>query len=330
MTEKNQRRVNPGVETSKRSGERSRNMTATSTGRIIAPSLALVAACGAALVFGITHVRREPPVSTRDTTAAPAASPAASGVRDEGSAALSTAQAKANALAAELAVSPSSPVTDERVPVFDVARVERTGEAVIAGRAAPGAIVELLRNGDRHDQAVASPSGQFVMVPPRLPPGDYELTLRSRSSDGTLATSKQSVAVALDEVESNSGPAQSQAEVPLNVPETAVANRLWQDHAGSLLKRASSPSLLCILRNGRTLLSCCTRLPPPLYQMAAHRPPWSGPRLRPRSYPVATACGASAMSPTARARDSRSFTERTETRSEIQIVFCPARFLSFQ
>jgi hypothetical protein len=70
-------------------------------------------------------------------------------------------------------------------------------------------MVELLRNGERHDQAVANQSGQFVMVPPRLPPGDYELTLRSRLPDGTLATSKHGVVVALDEVLSSSGALQS-------------------------------------------------------------------------------------------------------------------------
>jgi nucleoid-associated protein YgaU len=194
-------------------------MTATSIGRIVVPSLALVAACGAALVVGITHVRRQPPVETRAATAAPAISPAASGARDEGSAALATAQAEANAVAAPLAVSPRSPDTDESVPVFDIARIERTGDAVIAGRAAPGAIVELLRNGERHDQAVADQSGQFVMVPPRLPPGDYELTLRSGQPNGKQVTSKQSVGVALGEVESNSGAVRSRAEVPFNVPQ---------------------------------------------------------------------------------------------------------------
>jgi len=188
-------------------------MTATSIGRIVVPSLALVAACGAALVFGITHVRREPPVETRAATAAPAVAAPASGARDEGSAALATAQADANAVAA-FAVSPRSPDTDESVPVFDIARIERTGDAVIAGRAAPGAIVELLLNGERHDQAVADQSGQFVMVPLRLPPGDYELTLRSRQPDGKLVTSKQSVVVAVDEVESSSGAVGSRAEVP--------------------------------------------------------------------------------------------------------------------
>ena len=36
------------------------------------------------------------------------------------------------------------------------------------------------------------------MVPPRLPPGTYDLTLRSKEPDGKLATSRQSVAVALE------------------------------------------------------------------------------------------------------------------------------------
>jgi nucleoid-associated protein YgaU len=220
-------------------------MTAASIGRIVVPFLALVAACGAALVFGITHIQREPSVETRAATAVLAVLPPASGARDEGSAALATAQAEANAAAAALAVSPRSPDTDESVPVFDIARIERTGDAVIAGRAAPGAIVELLRNGERHDRAVADQSGQFVMVPPRLPPGDYELTLRSRQPDGKQATSKQSVVVALAEVESSSGAVRSSAEVPFNVPEAAVTNRLWQDYAGrsSQARPLSQPPL---------------------------------------------------------------------------------------
>jgi nucleoid-associated protein YgaU len=220
-------------------------MTATSIGRTAVPYLALVAACVAALVVGFMHLRREPPVETRAATAAPAVSPPASGSRDEGSAALAAAQAEANAVAAELAVSPRSPVTDESVPVFDIARIERTGDAVIAGRAAPGAIVELLRNGERHYRAVADQSGQFVMVPPRLPPGDYELTLRSRQPDGKEATSKQSVVVALAEVESGSGVVRSRAEVPFNVPETVVANRsvLDQGVGSSQAHQPSQPKI---------------------------------------------------------------------------------------
>ena len=211
------------------------------------PSLALVAACGAALVFGTTHVRREPPVETRATDATPAVAPSASGARDAGSAGLATPQAEANTVAAGLGVSPRSPDTDESVPVFDIARIERTGEAVIAGRAAPGATVELLRNGEGHDRVVADQSGQFVMVPPRLPRGDYELTLRSRQPDGKQATSKQSVVVALNEIEASSDAVRSRAEVPFNVPETVVANRSLPDQAvGSSQAHQPSQPLLQI------------------------------------------------------------------------------------
>jgi len=207
------------------------------------PYLALVAACGAALVFGIMHVQRQPPIETTAATAAPPVS----GTRDEGSAALATAQAEANTLAAGLGVSPRSPNADESVPVFDIARIERTGDAVIAGRAAPGAIVELLRNGEGHDRVVADQSGQFVVVPPRLPPGNYELTLRSRQPDGKQVTSKQSVAVALDEVMASSGAVRSRAEVPFNVPDTVVANRSLLDQAvGSSQAHQPSQPLLQI------------------------------------------------------------------------------------
>ena len=84
------------------------------------------------------------------------------------------------------------------MPTFDVASIEPTGEAVIAGRAAPGATVELLRDGEVHDRAVADKSGQFVIVPPRLPPGTYDLTLRSKQADGTQAVSRQRVTTALE------------------------------------------------------------------------------------------------------------------------------------
>ncbi len=173
-------------------------MTATSMSRMVVPFMAFVAACGMALVFAIQHVRREPPVDIKAATAAPAASKPASGARDQGPAALAAAQAKANAVAAALAGPPVPPDSGDGVPAFDIARIEPTGEAVIAGRATPGATVELLRNGELHDRAVADQSGQFVMVSPRLPSGTYDLTLRSKQPDGKQVTSKQSVAVALE------------------------------------------------------------------------------------------------------------------------------------
>ena len=55
------------------------------------------------------------------------------------------------------------------------------------------------------------------MVPPRLPAGSYELTLSARLPDGTVASSKQSVTVTVDNAGTSSGATQSRAEY---VPET--------------------------------------------------------------------------------------------------------------
>jgi nucleoid-associated protein YgaU len=237
-------------------------MIPTSTARIVIPSLVAVAAGGAALAFGITQAWRPLPVETRAEAASPAAilPPASiassdsgakdlgaknlgtkdsgvkdSGVKDEAIAALAPAQTEANAAATQLAaVSPPLSIIDKSVPVFDIARIEPTGDAVIAGSAAPGAVVELLRNGERHDQAVADQSGNFVMVPPRLPPGTYELTLRAKMPDGTIGVSQQRVAVALNEVEPTSSPLRSHAEAPSNTPgATTVTNQPRQDVAVS-------------------------------------------------------------------------------------------------
>ena len=216
-------------------------MTATSIGRITVLSLALVAACGTALVFGITHERREPPVATGEATAPLTASPATSGIREERSAALAVPEAEARVLAEKLAASPTPEVINEPLPVFDIARVEPTGEAVIAGRAAPGAIVELLRSGEPHDHTVADRSGYFVMVPPPLPPGAYELTLRSRMPDGTLATSRRGVAVALNEVDRGPGAGRSQGETPPHVQDTTAAIGASQDQTSGASQALRQP-----------------------------------------------------------------------------------------
>ena len=156
-------------------------MSVTSTGRIIVLSLLLVAACGAALAFGIAQLRRPqlleataapttlatlPPMSggsesgakaesakvesakaeSAKSESAKSESAKSESTKSESTAALAPLQAEANAVATELAASPPSPVNNHSLPAFDVARIEPTGEAVIAGRAIPGATVELLRN----------------------------------------------------------------------------------------------------------------------------------------------------------------------------------------
>ena len=164
---------------------------------MVSASAAVVVVCGAALVFGVTYLRRETPAKPTAVAALPADAPPASATREAAPAALAKVQDQANAVAAALLASRAAPNADPSVPSFDVARVEHSGEAVIAGRAAPGATVELLRDGERLDRAIADQSGQFVMVPSKLPPGDYALTLKATTPDGKQATSKQSVVVSL-------------------------------------------------------------------------------------------------------------------------------------
>ena len=98
-------------------------------------------------------------------------------------------------------LAPAKPATAaDSGPRFDVARVDDHGEAaVIAGQAAPGSKVELLRDGKPLDTVVADASGQFVMTPPQLPAGSYELTLRAKAPDGTVTQSSRTMPVTIAE-----------------------------------------------------------------------------------------------------------------------------------
>jgi nucleoid-associated protein YgaU len=181
------------------------------------PASVLFAACSAALIFGIN---REGKLDTGNVTATTRPSQSAPSVSNkESSSAL--AMTEPEALTAKLAELPSVVAADQSVPSFDIARIEGA-DAVIAGRAAPGAIVDLLHDGEHLDRAVADASGQFVMVPPRLPPGSYELMLSARLPDGTAALSKKGVKVTVNDVGLSSGVAQSRAEY---IPESAYRTR---------------------------------------------------------------------------------------------------------
>jgi nucleoid-associated protein YgaU len=100
----------------------------------------------------------------------------------------------------DVAPAKPQPSAADTGPRFDVARVDDHGEAaVIAGQAAPGAKVELLRDGQPLDSVVADASGQFVMTPPKLPAGSYELALRARAPDGSVTQSSRTMPVTVAE-----------------------------------------------------------------------------------------------------------------------------------
>jgi nucleoid-associated protein YgaU len=128
---------------------------------------------------------------------------------------------QATAALADL-VPPRAPPASETGPRFDVARIDPDGVAVIAGRAAPGARVELLRGGETLDSAVADSGGQFVMTPQKLPSGQYELTLRAKTPDGAVTQSSRGVAVALSEPAPRLAAATSDVVLPKNAEKNAA------------------------------------------------------------------------------------------------------------
>ncbi len=176
-----------------------RAVGAISVTQVVIPAVA-VAAAGVALFIGINRPVQEPPANALMSESARPAPPVAAAPTQppvQQAAPLASAQQQAKDLAT--ALTPAPPATgDGAVPEFDIVHIEPTGEAVVAGRAAPGTVIELLRNGEAHDRVMVDQSGQFAMVPRPLPKGTYELTLRSTQADGKQTTSKQSVAVVLE------------------------------------------------------------------------------------------------------------------------------------
>lgn len=85
-------------------------------------------------------------------------------------------------------------------PSFDVVRIKPTGDAVIAGRAAPGAEVTILDGGRELGKVVADDRGEWVFLPPGLlPPGTRELSLGARNPDGASAVSSAVVVLHMPE-----------------------------------------------------------------------------------------------------------------------------------
>jgi nucleoid-associated protein YgaU len=95
---------------------------------------------------------------------------------------------------AETAAEPAPP------PSFDAVHVGPDGQAVIAGRAAPGAQVTVLDHGAPVGHATADANGEWVAMTERpLSPGPQELTLAARSPAGEERNSSASVAVVVPE-----------------------------------------------------------------------------------------------------------------------------------
>jgi len=79
-------------------------------------------------------------------------------------------------------------------PRFDVVRIAPDGQAVIAGRAEPGAKVAIQDQGKMVGETQADSQGNWVFIPPvPLPPGPRELTLTEQAPGGATVAGTGSV-----------------------------------------------------------------------------------------------------------------------------------------
>ncbi len=127
-----------------------------------------------------------------------------------------------------LAATPT-PAPAPATPAFDIVRIGPQGDAVLAGRAAPGADVTVRAGGQDIGHATADAAGSWVLVPTApLPPGAQALTLSEMRPDGMQVAGAASV---LTMVPAPAAPAGAPALAVLDQP--GAAPRVLQAPPGS-------------------------------------------------------------------------------------------------
>ncbi len=155
---------------------------------------------------------------------APAATPPAAAVVAAPAPAPTPAPAPAAPTAAVPPIAAAPPVTR---PTFDVVRVNPRGDAVIAGRAAPGAEVTVLDGTRTVGVVTADSRGEWVLLPSDpLPAGSRELSLSVRSGDSPAQRSDQVVVLVVPERDRDI------AGAPTQQPTAPLALLVPRDQAG--------------------------------------------------------------------------------------------------
>jgi len=116
-------------------------------------------------------------------------------------------------------------------------RVNPQGNAVIAGRAAPGAEVILRASGEEIGRVVADGSGQWVLVgAPVLAPGSHEITVSSRLGNGPEIPGTGTVLVAVAARPAAPPPAASATAPASPAPTTPIVVMTTPQGAPQLLQ----------------------------------------------------------------------------------------------
>ena len=85
-------------------------------------------------------------------------------------------------------------------PELDTVRVESDGQAIVAGRAKPGAEIALKLGEEVIGKGLANSEGAWVVVPDQpLPKGAHEITIEQQEANTAPVAAEQSIAVAVPE-----------------------------------------------------------------------------------------------------------------------------------
>ena len=127
-------------------------------------------------------------------------------------------------------------------PSFDVVRVNPKGDAVIAGRAEPGAEVTIKDAGDVVGKVTADKRGEWVLVPEKpFPSGARQLSLQEKTTSGEEKSSKDVVVLFVPEKKPGGSGQQAEAVAVLSPREGQGASKILQAPAPVTSGTGDSP-----------------------------------------------------------------------------------------
>lgn len=123
------------------------------------------------------------------------------------------------------------------VPVFDILRLESDGSLVVAGKAAPNSMVDVISKTRVLGSSKAGESGDFAIVLDQaLKAGDYQLVLRATAEGNVVATSRQTAILSVPET--------SDGQVLALVEEAGQASRLITTPQAGALEATTQPAVI--------------------------------------------------------------------------------------
>ncbi len=145
---------------------------------------------------------------------------------------------------------PRPPASTPLRPSFDIVRISPAGDAVLAGRAAPGAQIVITVDGREIALGEADRNGQWVITPAQpLPVGGHDLKVASRQPDGSLVEAEAPVVFVLNAPSVQAPPTQAAAPqaaapqaAPVPTPAPPLAVLMPPSGPARVLQGPASPS----------------------------------------------------------------------------------------